>query len=1152
VNRNQGITAGAILAAGLMLRPTASVAPTSMVEHGAETSNSKSIAAKPAEDGPWLASCKYWAPVREGLPDVSGEHTKVKISILRQNGETESETNATVEEAGAECPVDESKGIDRWGFPSERTTFQPKIHAIIATVHDPVHTHLALNFDREIDALVMAAGDNGYLPSYYWLPWKARANSLRAEAAIGDEVEHNASLEHQPGLIVFKKAQELERSKNQASQTESRSTPNGIGKLDLTANYYDTVYLFLVGESPALGVDGFQLRNAFQYERELWQDLHDSLSLSMKTTPGSAGDVAIIGPTNSGSAASLRAAIEAAMAAGKLGANASPPHIDIAGSTQTTLAAELLSEPFSKAATSQLTYISFSENWRFEEQQSLLSLVCSGYRLNRIAELSEDGTVYGNQGAQSTPEVVTAISQVVSTAKEACLANEEAGETPLILRFPRNVSLLRNAHPGGEKQDGPDKSTPTPFLHLSLRDPGTNDSVPQFSHDQMPLSQESQLMSISRLIERAHVQFILIQASNVLDAMFLAQFLHRACPESRIVFIGGDLLFGRETENTPYVGTITFSPYSLLNPTGTNVNGKTGANRAFPDSYTESYFNAASYTFWSGAPNELHLANYRNPLQPTDSFLRASLWATAIGTDGYYPLGLVNDCASNFPNILPMLSAGEYTFTPNQCEPSSQTQLTHFQWIASVLGQGAMNRPHRYPGLSWEVLCLCIGVLCFAHTLAVLFPRYWSPLTRDLVVDKGDQPHRRSMYIFIGTVMLFCMAFAATYPIIPSFRMVYPDWWPTGIYCAAVFAMAALALVLTLWKMRRFLLWGKEFEIHSGAAQENLTQNSVPNHGIPERFRLWLTWNSHLPFNAAAAVTAIMFPVLWAYICSIETIGRNRSFLGPLFSYRCLFPGSGVCPLTPVLLILLGWYAWAVTQTLRLRFSNKNRPRLPDRIAGKSPWPLFVSDPDITDCELEANCCLESNLTCLLITRQALQRVFPKAKWWPAGILLGVFFALYGLLMFGLKLGSMDRFLWQQGRIPTPYEFLVGGLAFPLVIIALTAWLRMILVWGALKRGLLEPLEQLPLRYAFTRLKGLGWVQMMRQGGLLEQWRDMARSTESIRQMVHDPELREEFLPDHETEWSNLTAAYDSLNLQISTILTVVGAATEDELPKPL
>jgi hypothetical protein len=1160
MNKNQGITAGAILAAGLMLRPTASVAPVSTMEHGAETATSKEAAGRTVEAGPWLASCRYWAPVRDALPDSGEKQATVKISIHGEGGQLESETRAIAEEDDSDCPVDDRMGVKRWGFPLEIGPVQPKVHAIVATVHDPVHSHLALDFDREIDSLIMAAGDNGYVPSYYWLPWKAHASSLRVETATGVEGADNAARDRQPGLIVFKRVQESESEKKQdesaLGSVPPAPSPQTAAPVDLRGNYSETIYLFLVGESPALGVDGFQLRNAFQYEHELAKIQGVTVNYSMKANPRLASELAIIGPNNSGSAASLRAGIEAAGAAKesplvKLPAEQACAQcrepakrdIDIAGTTQTKLAGDLLSAPSSHAEMSHVNYISFSENWNFEEREMLLSLACSGYRLNRIAELSEDGTVYGHQGTQDS---------LLQMAIAACPASRQqidtANEAPLVLRFPRNISLLRNAHPGTEQQDGAGKSTPTPFLHLSLKDPGTNDSVPQFSPDQMPLSQEAQLMSISRLLERARVQFILVQASNVLDSLFLAQFLHRACPEARIVFIGGDLLFGRETENIPYIGTVTFSAYHLLNPTTIGARGKPGAYRAFPDSYSESYFNAASYTFWDGDPDHLRLANYLNPLQKNSS-AHASLWATVIGTDGYYPLAIANECASNSVNILPTMELVGDTYGPNACVPGNPTPPTRLEWIASVLSDDCARRPIRYPGLSWEVLCVCIWLLCLSHTIAVLFPRYWSPLTRDLVIEKGTQPHRRSMYIFIGAVMLFCMGFGSAYPVIPSFRMLHPDWRHSGAYCVATMVAATIALVATLCRTHAFLLSRKAPEILLETVVKQAMQNDARQHGPLEQFRTWLIWNSHLPFNVTAGATAFLFPLIWSYICNKEFVGKSHTYVGPLFSYRCLYPGSGVCPLTPVLLILFGWYAWAVTQTLRLRFSNKDRPHLPDRIAGKSPWPLFVSDPDITECKREANCCLESNITCLLITRQVLQRIFPNARWWPTGIPLGIFVALYFLLMFHLNLGSIDRFLWQRGGMPTPYEFLIGGIAFPLVMIALTAWLRMILVWGSLKRGLLEPLEQLPIRYAFTRLKGLGWVDMMRQGGLLEQWRDMARSTESIRQMVHDPELRDGFLPDHQTEWKKLTEAYEELNWHIATIMIVVGA---EDLPEPL
>jgi hypothetical protein len=124
------------------------------------------------------------------------------------------------------------------------------------------------------------------------------------------------------------------------------------------------------------------------------------------------------------------------------------------------------------------------------------------------------------------------------------------------------------------------------------------------------------------------------------------------------------------------------------------------------------------------------LANYFNPLQPGSS-RHASLWATTIGTDGYYPLAIVDDCASDVAQILPTFSSPPLA-KPTVCAsrpaggpPSADDKLAH---------------PYRYPAQSWQALCVLIGLLCLAHAAAISFPNYWSPMTRDLAIAEGDQP----------------------------------------------------------------------------------------------------------------------------------------------------------------------------------------------------------------------------------------------------------------------------------------------------------------------------------------------------------------------------------------------------------------------------
>jgi hypothetical protein len=203
----------------------------------------------------------------------------------------------------------------------------------------------------------------------------------------------------------------------------------------------------------------------------------------------------------------------------------------INGITSTTVAAKELDRP-----SKHVHYRSFGENANFEQQSFLASLECADYDLNRVAVLSEAGTVFG-----------TATSYGSTAAQGKCTGSGASPHvstgTVLNLRFPRELSLLRNAQPSQSSQSGA-STAPTPYLNFSLKDYSTGDTVPRFSITQSPLSLEAQLMGIAHQLQRARIQFILISASNILDDIFLTQFLHRACPDSRIVlFDGEDLLF---------------------------------------------------------------------------------------------------------------------------------------------------------------------------------------------------------------------------------------------------------------------------------------------------------------------------------------------------------------------------------------------------------------------------------------------------------------------------------------------------------------------------------------------------------------------------------------------------------------------------------
>ncbi|HEY6376065.1 MAG TPA: hypothetical protein VIX90_11145, partial [Edaphobacter sp.] len=894
------------------------------------------------------------------------------------------------------------------------------VRAIIATVPDPIHSHFALEFDRTIDAFMQAAGDNRFLGSQYWLPWKSRI----APPSSGDsstpppQTEQDVKREQQPGLIILKYGPKA-------------------GESDLAwSSFHRVVYLFLVGETPALGINGTQLRNALRYEAMLQKNYKAKLSM------GDENRLAIIGPFSSGSAASLREGLENAKF------DHAPPEIVVAGETSTGIANSELNSH--QEGDPKITYVSFAENTAVELSRFFDALHKSSFDVRRTAILVEDGTVFGDSNATGT-------------------------QGGLQIRFPREISLLRNAQIDQGGKSSSDSGAPSPYLNLSLKDSDADDTVPHFSSTQTPLSQEAELMAIARQLQRNRTQYILIAGSNVLDELFLAQFLHRACPDARLVFYnGGDLLVERDIDNVPYIGSIVITPYTLI-----DLDNAGGSARAFSDAHAARAYNAASYIFWLGTSNSQHhvpptFAGYQRTANNT---LQIPLWATTVGGDGYYPLGIISPCASDTRSILPNVVEGAL----KNC---SQTDGQFKPRLSSSAS------PNAAPSLFWFVLCTFITSLCIGHTTVMLTAEYWSAFTRDVAVRQNDQPRRRSVYINIGTSVLFSMAFVVSFPL---FAMLFPLFsihrfylvdTPSFTIASITLLSGVAALIATLTRTLR----------HSGRA-----------HGInPES-----TTSLYPYFNLIALITVVGVPLLWMGICLRTTVGDTDSYVGLFFSYRSLHPTSGVSPIIPVLLLLFSWYLWSVFQTARLRFSTMSRPRLPDNVESKSPYPLFVSDTALTQCKTPIDSCLIENVTCLLITRETIRR-FTR---WSATKLNVIFFAIYlGLFVICVFCGhiqSLERFLLHPGHWPTAYEFLIATLFFPLIMVALTGWLRMIFIWGALSRGLLEPLERTPLRNAFTRLKDVGWMTMLSQSSLHIRWRDMARSTESLRQLINNPDLAE-------------------------------------------
>src|SRR4051812_827403 len=157
-------------------------------------------------------------------------------------------------------PVD-SSGCDRgvllvsYGFDKD---FKPKdLTTLIATVPDPLHTRMSVETDRYLDAIQQAAYRSGWELATQWLPWtiKARQSATAASA----QSTRGVDVEKLPGLLVFRR-----------HFTGSEVVSKVVSKLLL---------VFIVGETPTAGMNGFQFEAARRSLCTLGSDNADRIAI---------------------------------------------------------------------------------------------------------------------------------------------------------------------------------------------------------------------------------------------------------------------------------------------------------------------------------------------------------------------------------------------------------------------------------------------------------------------------------------------------------------------------------------------------------------------------------------------------------------------------------------------------------------------------------------------------------------------------------------------------------------------------------------------------------------------------------------------------------------------------------------------------------
>lgn len=811
-------------------------------EHGKSPTESKTTAARSEaagsaglqagnRQGPWRATQQYF----HNTPTGGTPKTEACLS----------QPNETCIRAAL---------LSLYGFPADFP--ERNIRALIATVPDPLHTRMALETDRYLDAIQQAAFQAGWELATQWVPWTVKAEADQ-KSDSGDAPPHLFDIEKLPGLLVFRRHFEPYTNNNRL------------------------LLVFVVGETPTAGVNGFQFQLARQTMTRLGSDQPDTISIA--------------GPTFSGSLLPLARLLEE---------SPGNTHFEIrSGSVSNSdyaraLLVELESKGFvidgrRRDAPSATFHSSTLPSASFHNH--FVRLVQTvGLKAEQAAELVEDETGFSytrdpDQHSDTNFPIVT-------------------------YRYPRDIAQLRNVYNdaafAGSAVSSEVKTAPG--VQLSLKDTQSGeDTFPIFSGSHTPMSQDAELQQLIGVLKRRSIRLVSLSATNVFDTLFLANVITRQCPDIRIVLQGPDLLFVQESGEGSLSGIMAISPFPLF-PEGVEWSrasqiaaasaGKKRSETAadvlpFATSYQISEFDAMLSLLLP--PDQTKAV--REPYEPSFSPAAAnspgaamfSAWVLVLGPGGWLPIDLYGQT----PQPLQLKNTVSTWFDPKDEPPRTE------------------KFPTRLPPakLAWTALCLVITISSFAFCGWFFYLKIdsrklvWSSLClSDLGYSKGmraiaDIVHSRylcmlSCFASLALVngLLWCPMWAAHYSYGGS---VAPD----------LETLATLALIASM---------GTAIYLAAIVPVRVCHQDPLGICPVNTRVSIW-------SLVLRCGILALSAGGIYAWWCCC-----NNGVPGYFLCFRTLTLAAPVCPIWPLLLAGCALFFLAFFHLRRFTWGDRRQPHL--------------------------------------------------------------------------------------------------------------------------------------------------------------------------------------------------------------------------------
>lgn len=732
---------------------------------------------------------------------------------------------------------------------------------LIATVADPIDSHLPLSFDLSLAAMLRALERHGYVLDSYRLPWRDELQQARRTASAAAEADHN----RQPGVVICRRVKK----------------PDSCSNCELKI---ELLVLLLVGETPTAGI----------HKEAMLTALDLVLAWQLPIPAGQSGrcaSVKVVGPSYSGSVPSLSLALKTwkaeSTAVRQCLTGSTPIRVSLISGSATAVDPEAFKIAGSESTDFKVCFHATVVPDTVAVREVLKHLVEDRkIPAREIALLVEGNTSYG-----------AATLEADSPQDGRNIAKEI-----LYLPFPAEVGRLRSEY-DKQQSSQPDSAGQQSGARTNLDIPQepprfAQDAVPRFSPAITPVA-DLTLESLLSTISRRGIRAVGLLGTDSLDLLFLAQQIRRHTPGVQLFALEGDVLFYHARHVADFDGMVLAGTYPLFvaNQSWTDPLGVRRQHLQFPTNSAQGIYNATVAQL-NTPEQQIPLLEYAYPFQKAsegnsgERHAIPPLWLTLVGDGGFWPVRPL--CWTE--RACPKEIAYVWSDTIDSSKPSPRTVVPS-QNIAVVDPPSSIGAC-LFGGGALVVFLVFAAVNYRGERNAIALRRRLRRACRWMSLDDPDLPkhplrearertRRRSLLAVF--VALTTGQAALAYPILlftaglnrPPF--IADAWW----WCAALVAVLILAVLISV------------------TAYLALT--------VVLRFCRFPGWQALCVLASAGSSVAAIAVVM--HFANSASPALRASLVERVGTWS-----SGVTPTTPILFLAIALAAWGLGHLMRLHY----------------------------------------------------------------------------------------------------------------------------------------------------------------------------------------------------------------------------------------